>query len=92
MTDRLVPTRLLVAGEVAVLLGLPSGRAFLARVRRMRGHGFPASVPGCGRRWDRDAILAWLDGQIPGHVPPGLTTQAEQTLIRRARALAETDT
>ncbi len=76
--------RLLQAGEVAVILGMPSGRSFLARLPRLRGHGFPATVPGCGRRWDRRAVEAWLD-RCAAREDPGGTQGGHpgEELIRR---------
>lgn len=80
--------RLLVAGEVARLLNLPSARCFLARLNRLRSAGFPDSVAALGRRWDREAVHRWLDAQA-GIGQPFINAD-DGELIRRARNLGET--
>lgn len=80
--------RLLVPGELAALLGLPSQRSFAARLPALRRAGFPEPVPAMGRRWDREAVHRWLDAHA-GFLPntAGIGAQ-EAELIRRAQGLA----
>jgi predicted DNA-binding transcriptional regulator AlpA len=55
-------------------------------------HGFPAPLPGLGKRWDPVAVDAWLDAQLAPELSPARPQAAaaapdwEAELIRRARA------
>lgn len=87
-----LPRRLLLREEVARLLRL-SPRVFRRRQAELEAAGFPAPVPGLPDRWDRAAIEAWLDRQIPAAGPAqDPLRQAERTLVARAGALAAAET
>lgn len=83
-----LPRRLLLADEVARLLRL-SPRAFRRRQGELAAAGFPPPLPGLPDRWDRVAIEAWLDRQIPasGAAQDPRRVQ-EATLLARAAAVA----
>jgi hypothetical protein len=51
------------AAEVAALIGLTDGPAFLRRRRALEAQGFPAPFPSTARprRWRRDSVLAWAE-------------------------------
>lgn len=57
-----IEPRLLSRAQVAQLLG--QSLDWFARNHKILTiyHSFPAKVPGCGDRWDREAIHRWLDG------------------------------
>lgn len=83
-----LPRRLLMREEVARLLRL-SRRAFSRRQAELEAAGFPPPLPGLPDRWDRVAIEAWLDRQIPSAGPPqDPLRQAERMLLARASALS----
>lgn len=80
--------RLWQAAQVAERLAMTPG-AFCQRRRRLEAeHGFPAPVPGLGRRWNPAAIEAWLAVQAGG-MPAQDQVSPEDILISRARAMAE---
>lgn len=72
------PTALTQAAQAGRLLTAREVASMLARtVEWFRQHrpdleaaGFPPRVPRLGNRWDREAIAAWLDEQIPRHQRP----------------------
>lgn len=85
---------LLTFPEVAERLGVPLNSLYRNHRVLREEHGFPAPVPGLGRRWDPQAIENWLATQrgepVPiGQLLPPDTTTAEvfdwqQELDRRA--------
>lgn len=56
--------QLLALAEVAAALGFSRERFYKRWKAMVRDHGFPAPVPGCGKRWDPVAIRCWLDRQL----------------------------
>lgn len=64
-----IEPRLLSRAQVAQLLG--QSLDWFARNHKILTacHSFPAKVPGCGDRWDREAIHRWLDGCNLGRNP-----------------------
>lgn len=83
-----LPRRLLTVEEVARVLRI-TPRTFRRRRAELQAGGFPAPVPGLPDRWDRVAIEAWLDRQIPAAAAQDPLRALERTLISRAGALAE---
>jgi predicted DNA-binding transcriptional regulator AlpA len=83
-----LPRRLLLAEEVARLLRL-TPRVFRRRRAELEAAGFPPPLPGLPDRWDRAAIEAWLDRQIPAAAPQDPARALERTLISRAGSLAQ---
>ena len=55
--------RLLTAGEVAELLSVPET---WVRAETRKPNGLPHLTLGRYRRYERDAVLAWLEGQRAG--------------------------
>ncbi|WP_133251487.1 helix-turn-helix transcriptional regulator [Zavarzinia aquatilis] len=79
--------RLMTAAEVAALLGHALGWFYRER-RRLEAAGFPPEVRGLRNRWDRAAIEAWLDGQLPARqAPPAAHGDADPELAQWAAIL-----
>ena len=87
MSGLRLPRRLLTADETARMLRV-STRVFRRRLNELARAGFPPPVPGLPERWDRVAIEAWLDRQMPA--PARLQDPArevERVLLARAQRL-----
>lgn len=81
-----LPRRVLTLEEVSRLLRL-TPRAFRRRLAELEAAGFPPPVPSFNDRWDRVAIEAWLDRQIPAAVRDP-AREAERLLLARADVAA----
>jgi hypothetical protein len=74
----ILETRVLVAGQVAVLLGCTEETFLKKRTELEDKFGFPHKVP-CFNKWPRAAVMHWIDtcggtyaglaGTIPGDDP-----------------------
>lgn len=72
----------ITAEEVAQLLELPNGNAFLRRRDELeRDHDFPAPMPVPLRpmRWRASAVRGWLNAQ--GNAPTGAPTAPPTNLV-----------
>jgi len=78
--------KLWLPAQVAERLAM-SPAAFAARRRRLEeDHGFPPPVPGLGRRWDPQAIEAWLARQ-DRQESASIAGSPEAILLARAEAM-----
>ena len=82
--------RLISRGQVAIMLGHTPDWFARHRKKLESKQGFPPRVPGCGARWDVDAIHEWLNSH---HKPATKVTivtndNIERELVDRARAIA----
>lgn len=56
--------QLLTLSDVAGRLGVPLHTLY-RNMSSLRACGFPRPVPGCGRRYDPEAVATWLARQRP---------------------------
>ena len=58
---------LITLADIAEQLGV-SLQTFYRNMSSLRACGFPRPVPGCGRRYDPQAVADWLARQRPANV------------------------
>lgn len=80
------PRALLTQRQVAEWLGHSLDWFRRHRARLTAEQGFPAPVPGLGRRWDPAAITAWL-ARYRGVAPPVESGDWDNILAARACTL-----